>query len=1278
MKRILFLFFVLLMGSVMFAKQDPILKFYMSDGSFKQFNLSEIDNLGLLPGNENSDLYVYYRDSLTSIFPSKNIEKITFEVDSSNKAYLDLTVSGNLNRFLLSEVDSLVFINPNIIKPIITSVNPDSGRIGDTVTISGKGFGANRNDSKVILDSAEITDYLSWSDSEIKIIIPDGASSGKISVLVSSQKSNEVDFIVIPKIESITPSSARIGELITIKGNGFGTEQDSGFVSFNSSVAAEYAKWCDTLIVVTVPSGTYSGMLSVTASGKKSNEIEFKIIPQITGISPIPAKAGDILTISGTGFGTLQGTSIVQFNTITATEISSWNDLEIKVKVPQGVSSGKVSVTVNGQKSNEVDLTLLTQIMSINPNSSIIGEIVTISGSGFKSSPGTSFVTFNEVKAVQYVNWKENEIRVKVPSGATSGKVSVNVDGKSSNEVDFFVIPHILSITPAIATIGTNITINGTGFGNNYGNGIVSFFGATGTEISSWTDNQIIVRVPPGTQTGFLTVSVSEQKSNEIAFFVIPTITSINPTSEIIGNEITITGNGFFPIRNSGTVSFNGAVATEYTSWSDNQIVVKVPQSATTGKLFVTASSQKSNEVDFTVKPHLTFINPSLAIIGDEITFTGSGLGSSRGTSVLSFSGADAIEFISWSSTQIKAKVPRGAVTGKVSVTVGVNKSNEIDFTIVPHISSISPTASTIGTEISIIGSGFGLTRSSSIATFNSKNAVTFNLWCDTLIKVLMPLGAETGKLSVTASYQKSNEVDFTVIPFIANINPTSGIIGDEITIIGNGFGSTEGMSFVTFSTANGTEYARWSDTLIKVKVPTGASTGKLSVTASLMKSNEKDFTVIPHINNISPTAAKIGDNITISGNGFGSTQGTGFVSFTGGNATEIISWNDVLIVVKVPAGALTGKMSVTASGQKSNEKDFLVIPQITGTSSTWGYVGDEITISGTGFGTSRDTSKVSFGTTNASDFTSWSSTQIRVKVPSGVPAGTLKLSVTASGQKSNEYDFSVKPKITSINPTSATIGDTLTINGTTFGSTRGANNVSINGTNANTYINWSETQIKIRIIGYSSGKVKTTINSQISNEVDLTIDTTGVRIGNQIWMTKNLDVSTYRNGDTIPQVTYGYEWDTLTTGAWCYYYNSSTYGAIYGKLYNWYATNDTRGLAPEGWHIPSSDDYAILQNYLGGESVAGGKLKESGFTHWSSPNYGATNETFFTGLPGGFRASGGGSPFLGINIEAGFHTTASDGLNTYSWALVRYSSGFWVGSALSKCYGMSVRCIKN
>ena len=180
-----------------------------------------------------------------------------------------------------------------------------------------------------------------------------------------------------------------------------------------------------------------------------------------------------------------------------------------------------------------------------------------------------------------------------------------------------------------------------------------------------------------------------------------------------------------------------------------------------------------------------------------------------------------------------------------------------------------------------------------------------------------------------------------------------------------------------------------------------------------------------------------------------------------------------------------------------------------------------------------------------------------------------------------------------------------------------------------------------------------------------------------QSWMTKNLDVATYRNGDPIPKVTDNAAWAALTTGAYCYYNNdSATYAATYGKLYNWYAVNDPRGLAPEGWHVPTDFDWTTLENCLGGAAVAGGAMKETGTIHWTTPNTGATNISGWAGLPGGTRSGGGAFSSVGNN---GYWWSSTGNDATTAWYRFLYYINGNIGRYNPlKTNGFSVRCLRD
>lgn len=188
------------------------------------------------------------------------------------------------------------------------------------------------------------------------------------------------------------------------------------------------------------------------------------------------------------------------------------------------------------------------------------------------------------------------------------------------------------------------------------------------------------------------------------------------------------------------------------------------------------------------------------------------------------------------------------------------------------------------------------------------------------------------------------------------------------------------------------------------------------------------------------------------------------------------------------------------------------------------------------------------------------------------------------------------------------------------------------------------------------------------------------VYIGTQVWMARNLATTKYRNGDDIPHVTTGSTWNNLSTGAYCWYSNNTAYGEVYGALYNWYATqpetNGNHALCPEGWRVPTDEDFTTLTNYLGGTVTAGGKLKETGFAHWQSPNTGATNEYGFTALPGGSR--GWNANFLNVGTY-GWLWTGSEQQGNFAWLRNMFHSAANMGrGTINKTHGLSIRCIQD
>ncbi len=185
------------------------------------------------------------------------------------------------------------------------------------------------------------------------------------------------------------------------------------------------------------------------------------------------------------------------------------------------------------------------------------------------------------------------------------------------------------------------------------------------------------------------------------------------------------------------------------------------------------------------------------------------------------------------------------------------------------------------------------------------------------------------------------------------------------------------------------------------------------------------------------------------------------------------------------------------------------------------------------------------------------------------------------------------------------------------------------------------------------------------------------VTIGTQIWMVENLKTTKYADGTAITNVSDNSEWTTQTEGAYCWYNNDINNKSTYGALYNFFTVVDSHKLCPTGWHVPTDADWTTLTNYLGGESVAGGKLKETGTTHWYSPNTAATNETGFTALPGGLRSGlyGSFSYIGGYGYWWIYNAGYTDGALDRS---MRYDYGDFYKSFYHKQTGFSIRCVRD
>jgi uncharacterized protein (TIGR02145 family) len=212
--------------------------------------------------------------------------------------------------------------------------------------------------------------------------------------------------------------------------------------------------------------------------------------------------------------------------------------------------------------------------------------------------------------------------------------------------------------------------------------------------------------------------------------------------------------------------------------------------------------------------------------------------------------------------------------------------------------------------------------------------------------------------------------------------------------------------------------------------------------------------------------------------------------------------------------------------------------------------------------------------------------------------------------------------------------------------------------------------------------KINTVHDAIQKNTVGTVTDIDGnvyktVTIGTQTWMAENLKVTRYNNGDSIICVNSDDYWSAIPEGAYSSYKYEKNNSKIYGKLYNWDAVNDSRKIAPAGWHVATDAEWTTLITFLGGDGMAGGKMKEAGTSHWKDPNEGADNSSGFMGLPGGYHADYG---FMSVGSQGYFWTSTEMQENAmFAVSYVLYNSGQGIKrSGDYKTKAMSVRCVKD
>ncbi len=915
--------------------------------------------------------------------------------------------------------------------PTITSIYPNNGMSGDSITITGTNFISTSNVLAVKFGDNTLTAdtyMISQDGTQITATVPAGGT-GKVNIQVVTSNGTSLntisdDFTYTtaprPTITSIFPNKDVASNTISINGSNF-----TGVNSVKFGIAsANIVSSTDSLIRVKVPGGipnqtvniivsTLSGGTSLNTSSDDFTYSSSAQLPKITSIEPPNGMTGDSLTITGTNFAGIAslkfGDSSIQSSSYTV----SSDGTSITISSLPSSGTGKVDVqiiTSNGTSQNTIsdDFTYTTAsrpaITSLSPNADAINSIINVNGSNFT---GVSSVKFGSANAT-IVSSTDSLIRVKVPGSigqkvdvrvySPSGGTSLNTSSDDFTYSSSTQLPRITSIEPANGMTGDSITIVGT---NLAGTTSVKF-GDSSIQSSSYTvssgGTSITISSLPSSGTGKVNVQVitplGTSQSSEIASFTYtttprPSITSLFPNVDAVNNTISINGSNLSGVT---SVKFGTAIATIVSS-TDSLIKVKVP-------------SNNSNKAD--VRVYSPSGGTSLNTSSDDFTYS--------------------------------------------------------TTTMLPKITSIEPANGMAGDSVIIMGSNF-------ISTNNVKGLYFGNLSIQTgsyavssdgtQITTTVPSGGN-GKIyvSVTTDYgtsQNTESASFTYLtdarPTITSIFPNKDIAGNTISINGSNF---TGVNSVKFGIASASIISS-TDSLIRVKVPGGIPNQTVNVIVSTLQggtslnTSSDDFTYsatapLPQITSIEPPNGMTGDSITINGTNLAGTASVKFGDSLLQSSSYTVSTDGKLITISSLPSSGNGKVDVqviTSNGTSQNKPsdDFTYTtasrPAISSLFPNKDIINNIISINGSNF---TGVSSVKFGIANAT-IVSLTDSLIRVKVPGTIgqkvdvrvysPSGGTSLNTS-----SDDFTYStvtILPKITSVEPPNGMTGDSITITGTNF-----------------------------------------------------------------------------------------------------------------------------------------------------------------------------------------------------------------------------------------------------
>ncbi|MBI4753180.1 hypothetical protein HY793_02250, partial [Candidatus Desantisbacteria bacterium] len=1006
--------------------------------------------------------------------------------------------------------ETIFFITSSI---YLTS--PTQGTVGTLVSITGCGYGRSETIAVTFGTNGTITIVSSNSGGMFAASFtvdtqPHAMSSTPIKGYgTASNQVAQSDFKIMPKIISVTPVSGTVGIIITIVGNGFSSSQSNNinliFGSASSGTILPRASsnlhgifTISFTVDTQVAGSTTINAIDTNAAETVSNY--FKIVAQITQVTPTMGTVGRTVTVKGNGYGSGE-----------RVEVSFGNSATIATATTNGIGEFGTNFIVNSQcygtttivgigtATGEVATAtffIIPRLDVISPNNGFVGSQITMVGCGYEPS-ATIGVAFGITPTITQGQVNGNgtvTIAFTIdsqPYGSRTVTVYQDSDNNKNALNQVFIKSKIIDISPNSATVGTTITVSGTGYGVSE---FIQFdFGKTpGIPLSQYTTSGM------GTFTSTFVINTQVFGTTTVRVYAPPTfdlrheytsslqikgaIYQVAPTSGGVGRVVTIWGNGF---GNAETVSVDFGISLNITSgMSDGDgkfsavFTVDTQGFGTTTIVARGASANSAGNI-FIIKGSITGLSPTQGTVGTTVTVKGDGFGASEtirislgknvtittiiSNSAGSFTTNFTVDVQSYGTKTVQAYGTFSNEDGTFSLTFNVDAEplgtntvivrskdssvNDIGYFVVSSIIWVTPVSGTVGAFITVSGNGYAATEVIHLdfgiaGVYATTTANDNGSWQSIFTVDIQPYGTTTIKATGQGS-GSAKECFFNILPRLTAISPSQGTVGSSITVDGNGYANGENIRIGFGKNATIHNILAGTNGMFHAVFTVDAQCyGEKTVKASglIAGSDTALYTIMPNIVSVSPTTGTVGSEVMVIGNGFVTSQEI-FVDF------------GTKICIKTPVSSIDGTFTTTftidtqSQGTKTiyareynnspagTISTFVINPNITQITSAAGTVGSSVTVTGNGYSATGNV-YIYFGTTGVIGTTSANDVGIFTKeftVNTQPYGSTTVMAKDMISLKQSMGTFMIKSNIWDVTPASGTVGTFVTIKGTGY-----------------------------------------------------------------------------------------------------------------------------------------------------------------------------------------------------------------------------------------------------